>query len=152
MLVLASDHLEAMYAHGETTFPKECCGLLLGHRQGDDRIVTWVCPAANLGTARDDRFELDPADRKRIEDQARCAGLQVVGVYHSHPDHDAYWSETDRTNCEEYLWGEPWVPPTYAYPVLSIKDGRRSHWKCFLMVDGQAVEEPVELTGTARDP
>jgi len=145
MLRLPPAVLDAVNAHAEEAFPSECCGILIG-RFGDDgaRIAEEAFRARNLREdERNDRYEMHPEDRKRAEDEAATAGREVVGFYHSHPDHDAYFSQTDLENSEEYLWGEPWIPPTYAYLVTSIRDGRYSHHKAFLVVDGEAVEEEI---------
>lgn len=147
MLHLPRPFLDQVYAHGEQTFPAECCGLLLGGIDGGDRIVVEVIPAANLRAAEaNDRYEIGTEDRQRAEQRARIAGLAVVGFYHSHPDHDAYFSPTDLACSEEYQWGEPWVPPTYAYLVVSIHRARRDHAKAFLVVEGRAVEEGLTLS------
>ncbi|MDA3959940.1 MAG: M67 family metallopeptidase [Planctomycetota bacterium] len=146
MLNLPQALLDAIYAHGEETFPAECCGCILGTRDGDDRTAVSLVPATNQRAAeRNDRYEIGPEDRKAAEDRATAEGLAVVGFYHSHPDHDAYFSKTDLENSEEYAWGEPWIPPTYAYVVVSIHGAKRSHSKTFLVKDGAAVEESTEL-------
>ena len=143
MLHLPQALLDQIYAHGEETFPAECCGCIIGSSNGTDRTAVELVPANNLRAAeRNDRYEIGPEDRKAAEDRAAAAGLAVVGFYHSHPDHDAYFSETDLKNSEEYAWGEPWIPPTYAYVVVSIHGGKRDHYKVFIVRDGEAVEEP----------
>ena len=147
MLRLPADLLEAVYSHGEETFPCECCGLLLGRWEGAERAVEALHRAVNHRAAeRNDRYEIGPEDRKAAEERAAAAGLQVVGFYHSHPDHDAYFSQTDLACSEEYQWGEPWVPPTYAYLVVSIHGGRRDHYRAFLVAEGRAVDETVEIS------
>ena len=70
----------------------------------------------------------------------------MVGFYHSHPDHDAYFSQTDLEHSEEYAWGEPWLPPSYSYVVTSIRDGTHSHWKAFIVREGASEEEAVTVT------
>ena len=97
-------------------------------------------------TFPNDRYEITAEDRQAAETLAREQGWQVVGFYHSHPDHDAYFSRTDLEHSEEYAWGEPWVPPTYSYLVTSIHGGKHSHWKAFVVVDGESVEEPVTVS------
>lgn len=149
MLTLPADLLDAVYAHGEATFPSECCGCILGTHSGDDRHAVRLVPAHNQrAEERNDRYEIGPEDRKAAEDRGAADGLAVIGFYHSHPDHDAYFSQTDLEHSEEYAWGEPWIPPTYAYLVVSIHGGARSHHKAFLVVDGAAVEEPTTVSTT----
>ena len=65
--------------------------------------------------------------------------------YHSHPDHDAYFSATDLERSEEVQWGEPWVPPTYTYLVVSVRGGIAANSKAFRIVAGQALEESIDL-------
>jgi proteasome lid subunit RPN8/RPN11 len=149
MLKLPRPLLDEMYAHGEETFPRECCGILVGTKGGDggrERVVTEIHPATNVrADDRNDRYELDPLMRKQVEEHAHDRGLQVVGFYHSHPDHDSYFSETDLKFSEEYIWGEPWIPPTYSYPVMSICDGKRVLVRSFEVEDGDSAEEELIL-------
>ena len=146
MLILGSEHLEAVYRHGEEAFPNECCGLLVGMADGPDRVVHRVVRARNLNTDRArDRYDLDPADRLRAEEAAQADGLAVVGFYHSHPDHDSYFSRTDLERSEEYQMGEPWLPAAYSYLVASIRTGRGVEAKSFIVRDGTAEEEPVQI-------
>ena len=88
--------------HGEETYPHECCGVLLGQMDGDVRIVT---SAARCGNTRTDspqnRYHIDPKELVRIQREARGREEDVVGFYHSHPDHPAQWSKTD---LEEAHW------------------------------------------------
>jgi len=141
--MLASAHA-LVGRHAMEAYPHEGCGLLLGPPGGPPWRVTQVRPAKNLDTERArDRYLMDPADRLAAEEAARAAGLAVVGFYHSHPDHDAYFSRTDLERSEEYQWGEPWVPPTYAYLVVSVRDGIAGVSKAFLVEDGASREVPI---------
>lgn len=85
---------------------------------------------------------MDPADRFAAEARATAAGLAVVGFYHSHPDHDAYFSRTDLESSEEFLLGEPWVAPSYAYLVLSVRGGEPGPFATFAVREGAA--EPID--------
>ncbi|TVR45757.1 MAG: M67 family peptidase [Planctomycetota bacterium] len=146
MLTISQTLLDTIYRHGEEAFPAECCGILLGSRDGDRRLVQEVKPAQNLrAEERNDRYEIDPAFRKQVEDEAASRGLAVIGFYHSHPNHEAYFSQTDLECCEEYIWGEPWIPSTYSYPVVSVKEGQAAYHKCFIIVDGEAQEEELVI-------
>lgn len=146
MLILEPSALAKVVAHVEADYPREACGLLLGGVQRDlaTRRAVDARPARNLNTERaHDRYEMDPADRLAGERLASAAGLAVVGFYHSHPDHDAYFSATDLARSEEHQWGEPWVDPTYAYLVVSVRGGRAVASKAFLVVEGAAQEVPI---------
>ncbi len=102
MLRMAQVHFDAIRQHGEETYPHECCGVLLGHVDGSVKTVAEGVPAENARTdAAHNRYEIAPWQLIRIQQQARNRGLDVVGFYHSHPDHPAEWSKTD---LEEAHW------------------------------------------------
>ena len=87
---------EAVRAHGEETYPHECCGVLLG-RAGDEG---WhVASAVRAGNTRTDsahnRYHIAPIELVKIQREAMKQGLDIAGFYHSHPDHPAQWSPTD---------------------------------------------------------
>jgi proteasome lid subunit RPN8/RPN11 len=145
VLRLAPDALRAITAHAERDYPREACGVLLGRLEGERRVATSARPAGNLNTERaHDRYDMDPKDRLAAEAEGRARGEAVVGFYHSHPDHDAYFSATDLARSEEAQWGEPWVPPAYAYLVVSVRGGRLVARKAFLVVEGASVEVLVQ--------
>ncbi len=145
MLSLAPDALRTITAHAERDYPREACGVLLGRLEGDVRVAMAARAAGNLNTERaHDRYDMDPKDRLAAEAEGRARGEAVVGFYHSHPDHDAYFSATDLARSEEAQWGEPWVPPAYAYLVVSVRGGRLVARKAFLVVEGASVEVPVQ--------
>lgn len=104
--------LEDMAMRG---YPLEVCGLLVG-RQVDGHVdVAHVVEARNLNRERaHDRYDLDPTDFLAADGQARAQGLEIVGVWHSHPDHPARPSETDRAAA----WGG------WSYVIVSVtRDG-----------------------------
>jgi proteasome lid subunit RPN8/RPN11 len=78
-------------------YPEETCGLLIGERSEEGMVIQRAVQAKNLNRGRaQDRYELDPLDFLAADTQARQLGLDVLGVWHSHPDHPARPSETDR--------------------------------------------------------
>jgi proteasome lid subunit RPN8/RPN11 len=96
VLRIAYKDFEALRAHGEETYPHECCGVLLGHAGDEANQVTEIVRAGNTRTdSAHNRYHIDPAELIRIQRQARKAELDIVGFYHSHPDHPAQWSSTD---------------------------------------------------------
>jgi len=105
---------DAMVAHTEQTFPKEGCGVMVG----SDGTVRHSIALPNVYTGpQEDFFVMDPHDLQRVDLKAREDGLEVIGIYHSHPNCDAYFSQRDlEHSC-------PW----YSYVVLSIKNGRFDH-------------------------
>ncbi len=114
MLHLNSKLGEAIRAHGVETYPHECCGALLGRADGDGRKLVEELHA--LPNRREDsprnRFLVTAEDYRAAEKRARARGLEIVGWYHSHPDHPARPSEFDR----EHAW--PW----YSYVIVAVTD------------------------------
>jgi proteasome lid subunit RPN8/RPN11 len=97
MLKITNKDYEAIRQHGEETYPYECCGVLLGQMNDDGtRVVTTI---ARCGNTRDDsphnRYNIDPKELVRIQREGRARGEDIIGFYHSHPDHPAQWSPTD---------------------------------------------------------
>jgi proteasome lid subunit RPN8/RPN11 len=119
----------------EQGYPFECCGLLLGRAHGGVVQVEDVMAARNLDTERaNDRYELDPRDLLRADDEARARQLEIVGIWHTHPDHPAQPSSTDR----EHAW-EGW-----SYLILSV-DARGVQAVRSWRLNGQYfVEEAVQ--------
>ncbi len=123
MLRLRQLDYEEIRRHGEETYPFECCGVLLGRVEGDARVVSTTKRCRNAQTDSAHRYEIDPVEVVRILRDARPRGLDIVGFYHSHPDHPAYCSATD---LEEAYW------LGCSYVITSIENGRaqltRSFW------------------------
>ncbi len=82
--------------HGERTYPHESCGVLLGHVEEDVNRVVDAVRAENTRTdSAHNRYQIAPQELIQIQREARARGLDIVGFYHSHPDHPAQWSKTD---------------------------------------------------------
>ncbi|MGH8582401.1 MAG: M67 family metallopeptidase [Gammaproteobacteria bacterium] len=89
-------------SHAHAGYPEETCGLLIGHQADGVVSVCAAPPARNVNRERpEDRYELDPLAMLRADRDARCRGLEVVGVWHTHPDHAAQPSATDRAAAWE---------------------------------------------------
>lgn len=117
-----------------TGYPGETCGLLLGQQHDLGVQVYDVFAARNLNTARaGDRFELDPQDFLKADQAARKAGLELVGVWHSHPDHPSRPSATDL----ELAW-EGW-----SYLILSVEHDGVKGMQSWRLVNGKFVEEEI---------
>ena len=96
MLKISHNDYEAIRRHGEETYPHECCGVLLGQMDGDVRTVTSTARCGNTRTdSPQNRYNIDPKELVRIQREGRERGEDIVGFYHSHPDHPAQWSQTD---------------------------------------------------------
>ncbi len=126
----------AMVAHAEATYPNECCGVMLGNTDGE-KVVREALPLDNVsqGSQRA-RYELRPEDLLHADREARRRNMDLVGIYHSHPDCGAYFSETDLKNsC-------PW----YSFVVLSIHNGKFDHANSWMPNPEQTAAEKEELT------
>lgn len=112
-----------MVAHARQTYPNECCGAMLGSIDGEIKMVTVAMALENAyGGAQATRYELRPEDLLAADKAARERHLDLIGIYHSHPDCDAYFSATDLKNsC-------PW----YSFVVLSIQNGEFHHANSWL--------------------
>lgn len=109
---------EAIFRHGEAAYPNECCGLLLGPApEGAERRVAEAYAMRNANTASPrNRYDFDPAEHVRAQREARARGLEIIGFYHSHPDHPARPSQFD---LDHAAW------PGYSYVIVAIHGGRR---------------------------
>jgi proteasome lid subunit RPN8/RPN11 len=110
---IAAAALADIRAHGAEGYPNEICGIMVGPR-GEGR-VTEVRRARNIIVDRSrDRYEIDPRDHIRIQREADADGLDIVGYYHSHPDHPAQASRFDT----ERAWAG------YVYLIVSVENGK----------------------------
>ena len=92
-LILSRALYDDLRAHGEATYPNECCGILLGRADADGIHVTSLLRAGNTRTdSAHNRYHIAPEELIAAQRQARNSGLDIVGFYHSHPDHPAQWS------------------------------------------------------------
>ncbi len=132
MLKICQPAFDEMRRHGEETYPHECCGVMLGHANGDARSVV---ETVRCGNTRDDsphnRYNIDPRELVRIQRQSQERGLDIVGFYHSHPDHPARWSVTD---LEEAHW------IGCSYVITSVEKGEAKVTNSFLL-EGKTEED-----------
>jgi proteasome lid subunit RPN8/RPN11 len=132
MLRLHYADYEALRAHGEETYPNECCGVLLGKSvPGEDNaasVVNHVHQIVRAGNTRTDsahnRYHIAPQELVKIQRQARGLGLDIVGFYHSHPDHPAQWSPTDFAEAH-------WLGCSYI--ITSVEQGKAALTNSFLL-------------------
>jgi proteasome lid subunit RPN8/RPN11 len=128
--------IEAIRAHGAEGYPHEICGIMLGPR--GDGAVTEVRRARNIVVERArDRYEIDPRDHIRIQREADADGLDIVGYYHSHPDHPAHASRFDT----ERAWAG------YVYLIVAVDEGKPVDANAFVAdKDGGPFRpEPLEI-------
>jgi proteasome lid subunit RPN8/RPN11 len=135
-LRIEREALQAIQAHGAEGYPNEICGIMLGPR--GDRFATEMRRARNIIVERSrDRYEIDPRDHIRIQREADTAGLDIVGYYHSHPDHPAQASRFDT----ERAWAG------YVYVIVSVDHGKPVDANAFVAeADGGPFRpEPIEI-------
>jgi proteasome lid subunit RPN8/RPN11 len=127
--------LNQLRQHGEETYPHECCGILVGEfDETGNKAVKAVVPCSN--TRMDspaNRYNIGPSELVRIQREALLAGHDIVGFYHSHPDHPAQWSATDLSEAH-------WTGCSYV--ITSIEKGRAVVSNSFLL---EGLEEAKNL-------
>lgn len=133
---------ESIRAHGEETYPHECCGALLGRTGPGGWIIESSVKAANTRTdSAHNRYQISPGELVKIEREARQWGLSIGGFYHSHPDHPAQWSRTDLAEAH-------WLGCSYV--ITAVAQGKAAVTNSFLLA-GETEEnkrfeaEPIEI-------
>lgn len=118
MLRIPRSEYEAVRRHGEETYPGECCGVLLGTMDDDVRTVARAVRCTNTRQDRAaDRYNIDPAELVRVQREGRQRGLDIIGFYHSHPDHPAQWSQTDLAEAH-------WIGCSYVITKIEQSQAR----------------------------
>jgi proteasome lid subunit RPN8/RPN11 len=153
-LKLTSQHIDSIRRHAARDYPSECCGMILGTVDDDAKHVREIVPLTNLRhdakraqellplaepgrESERNRFLIDPHEQLRVEKDARARGLDVLGYYHSHPDHPARPSSYDR----EHAW--PW----YSYVIVSVERGEAKTLTSWVLSEDRShfEEEAVEM-------
>lgn len=125
-IVLSSGDLERIGRHAGECYPEECCGFLIGQAKGDSTAVERVLPVDNeRQDSRHHRFLIAPETVLEAHKEARATGLDVVGYYHSHPDHPARPSDFDR----EHAW------PGLSYVIVSVQSGKVAEARSWRLTD-----------------
>jgi proteasome lid subunit RPN8/RPN11 len=133
-LILSKEQLAQIARHSECSYPNEGCGILLGSIEGGRKVVADVLPTANADEqqAQHNRYLIPPEELLQGELLAEQRGLDVIGYFHSHPDHAASPSETDR--------GQAW--PRYSYLITSVQEGKATETRCWqLREDGTGFDQ-----------
>ena len=134
-LVITPRHLQTISRHAAMSYPEECCGVLVGHAYPAANVVERVLSVGNeRGDSRQNRYLISPETVLAAHKEARALGLDIVGYYHSHPDHPARPSEFDR----EHAW------PGVSYLIVSVAGGRVAEARSWRLYDGgERFEEEV---------
>ncbi len=132
-IALAAGVDAAIRAHGVETYPNECCGALIGR----DGLVTTTYALPNTteeGPRR--RFLVRPEDYREAERQASAAGGELLGFYHSHPDHPARPSQYDL----DHAW------PFFSYIIVSVRAGVSEDMTSWRLQDDRSAFDQEDLT------
>ncbi len=114
--VMSSRRAAEMFAHSAEGFPAEACGFLIGHWSGEIGILEEIVRADNRrADEREDYFEIDPRQYNQVEKALRGSGKQILGFYHSHPNHPDVPSFTD------LLFAQGW--PGFLWTIIQVVDG-----------------------------
>jgi proteasome lid subunit RPN8/RPN11 len=136
-LRIAQDVYAAIRAHGEETYPHECCGALLGNSANGEWSVVASVRAGNTRTdSAHNRYQIAPIELVKIEREARQKGLDIAGFYHSHPDHPAQWSQTDFAEAH-------WLGCCYV--ITEVAQGKAAVTNSFLLAGTTEEDKRFEL-------
>ena len=118
--------LDRLRAHGEQTYPHECCGVLAGQfdHAGGKTVETVIACANTRTDSPENRYQISPAELIRIQRDSRLAGRAIVGFYHSHPDSPPKWSSTDLDQAH-------WTGCSYV--ITSVAEGKAVLTNSFLL-------------------
>jgi proteasome lid subunit RPN8/RPN11 len=145
MLKLQTSDYDKVRCHSEETYPNECCGILVGTSDGDVRSVQSVVRCNNVSTDSPlTRYDIDPRELVGAQREAHERGLDIVGFYHSHPDHPAQWSPTDLEQAH-------WIGCSYM--ITSVENGKATQTNSFALTgsreeDKALAEEEIILVAS----
>jgi len=140
MITIRKRDLDRIFEHGRDGYPHEVCGIIMGTYGEASKRVEEIRIAGNLNTERaHDRYEMDPKDILKAEREGAGKGLEIVGFYHTHPDHPDEPSEFDR----ERSW------PSYSYIIVSVNDGSDFKVRSWILNEDtkRFEEEKIEILG-----
>lgn len=138
-LVIKNDLLDKIHAYCESVYPSEAAGLLLGKAERERKIVERIVMVSNSreSSAQHNRYLITPQDMLAGEKEAMRWNLDVVGIFHSHPDHPNRPSEFDRQ------WALPW----YSYIITCVQQGIAIGSRSWRLADDRSAfeEERMEV-------
>ncbi len=140
VLTITRTVVQYIRVHAEETYPFECCGFLYGDDKSGNRHITLAVRALNskMGDQRR-RFEIAPKDYLQAEQFATSQGLQLLGIYHSHPDHPAVASKHDLAQAM----------PFFSYLIVSVRNGSAAEMRSWRLRDAVRAfdEEAIHIGG-----
>lgn len=134
-LFLSPHQLQTVERHASASYPEECCGVLIGRARPGATYVERVLAVGNeREDSRHNRYLISPETVLAAHKEARAQGLEIVGYYHSHPNHPARPSEFDR----EYAW------PGVSYLIVSVEQGEVADTRSWrLAADRESFDEEL---------
>lgn len=150
MIQILPKHLQTICTHAERTYPEECCGIMLGKIDDEGKTVVEVWetlnawesekwaefPASGGVRGKERTFAIAPLDIIKAQKAARDRQLQIIGFYHSHPDHPAIPSEMDRA----IAWA------VYSYIIVSVSEGKAGKLRSWCLDDAHQFQEEEILS------
>ncbi len=151
MIYLSHQQLQQIHRHAEITYPEECCGLLLGNLESEDKQVVEVRETENSWTSemsdnlpnipssnqqplsKKNRFTIDPYTLLQVQKEVRDRNLNIIGIYHSHPNYPAIPSTFDR----EIAWSH------YSYLIVSLKQGKLIEIRSWKVEENRQFQEEI---------
>jgi proteasome lid subunit RPN8/RPN11 len=138
VIYLLPEHLQTMTAHAESTYPEECCGILLGKISGGDKTTVKVITTENIWNSettgelgKNRRYAIAPHVMLNVQKQARDESLNIIGIFHSHPDYPAFPSECDHAQAWQ----------VYSYIIASVEQGKVIDVKSWCLDDDHQFQE-----------
>jgi proteasome lid subunit RPN8/RPN11 len=137
MIKIPAELLRQVYDHTESSYPNECCGLMIGVTDADRNHTVHAfrkCKNRNQDRARD-RYDMDPLDQLRVQREFENSPWDIIGIYHSHPDHPSRPSKTDT----DAAW------PGYSYVIISVQQGTVASAQSWVLNEGEKTFYEEEL-------
>lgn len=144
-LFISPRHLQTIERHAAVSYPEECCGVLIGRSNGGSTFVERILSVGNeREDSRHNRFLISPDTILAAHREARALDLEVLGYYHSHPDHPARPSEFDR----EHAW------PGLSYLIVSVQKGKVAEARSWRLSDDRErfEEEAIDQAAIGSSP
>lgn len=133
---IPNDILKRIEVHGKRSYGEECCGVLLGKVNGSDKIVEDILEIENeRQNERQRRFLITPEAYVNVDKEARRRGLEILGFYHSHPDHPARPSQYDL----EHAWA--W----FSYVITRVEKGQPTETTSWVLREDRAAFDQEEI-------
>src|SRR5262245_12845457 len=140
MITIPAQVLREVYDHTERSYPHECCGVVIGTMADGNRnkaVHTFrICKNLNTERARD-RYDMDPLDMLKAQQEFENGPFDIIGIYHSHPDHPSRPSQTDTDRA----WAD------YSYIIISVQNGKVAGAQSWVLNEGEKkfYEEPLVI-------